>query len=362
MFIIYGGTNLWWVVVFDFIPFYFLHTYLIRIFCVIAIVFCTRKMFQINQNVVFLVYRSLIKVARTMKHSHKRHVIDNYRQYCISPKIKYPTETPIFGICLVVASKHISAKEINEPTIEIIKNNLDQKLIEADKLLLGKKYEGVVLLLEEYQHMDDVQVLWRLGKAKFYVALECTTEERKNQLIESAHKSIIKALKIDSSISEVHKCYALINCVRDIFHLNLNYNSNRIAENVQKLKTIFADLITHLHKALELNPKDQTIFYLIGVHCYFLSINSKSWYFILWDFPTSSYEEALMYFKKAESIQPNFEIDNLFMLGKTYLKMNYKISAQYYFRLVAEYPAVALEDIRIKEKGKLFLKSMANRK
>lgn len=46
------------------------------------------------------------------------------------------------------------------------------------------------------------------------------------------------------------------------------------------------------------------------------------------------YEEALMYFNEAVLIQPNFDVCNHLMLGKTFLKMNYYISAEYYLKLV----------------------------
>ena len=36
--------------------------------------------------------------------------------------------------------------------------------------------------------------------------------------------------------------------------------------------------------------------------------------------PESDYETALKWFEKAEQVQPNFYIDNTFMIGKCYAK------------------------------------------
>lgn len=84
------------------------------------------------------------------------------------------------------------------------------------------------------------------------------------------------------------------------------------------------------------------------------------------EIPSSTFEEALEYFKEAESIQPKFYwfdlhnlvilhsiifkfsySKNLLMLGKTFLKMDNKFSAEYYLKLVTQYPVKTVEDHQV---------------
>lgn len=321
-------------------------------------------MFQIKRNIFFSAYGSLIK---TIKHRSRRHDnyynygnVNKYQRHYVSSKIKFPTVAPSFASTAFVHLHHTSATEQNELTIECGENNLNQKLIEADKLLLERKYEHVVLLLEKYQHMNNVQVLWRLSKAKYYTSLEYIREEERFKLIASARESIMKTLKVDPSLSEVHKWYAVI--IFEHCMMQLKIKKNQTYDELET-RTMLDNFKKHSFKAMELNPEDPFTLYLIGNYCYYLADfqSQNIWlYTKLSDTPTILYKQALMYFKKAELIQPNFDIHNLLMLGKTFLQMNYNICAEYYFKQVTQYPVVTLEDRRIKEEGERLLKSIEN--
>lgn len=305
--------------------------------------FFIKTMFHIKQNNFFLAYGSLVK---TIKHSYRwydnYYNVKNYQRYSILSKINL----------------HTSAMKQNETNNEYVKNNYNQKLIEADKLLLQRNYKDVLLLLDEYQHMNDAQVLWRLSKAKYYTALDYTKEEDCIKLLKSARKSIMIALKVDSRLSEVHTWYAAI--MFEYYMKQLKIEKKEIIDDLQGFKAMLDDFKMHSFKALELNPKDPFTLHLIGNYCYLLAdLQSKSWLkCILLSLPTSLYEEALMYFEDAELIQPNFDIHNLLMLGKTRLKMNNIVSARYYLEMVKQHPVVTLKDRRIKEEAESLLKSI----
>jgi len=245
----------------------------------------------------------------------------------------------------------IKANE-HELAVDDEKIILQQKLIEADQLFLANKYEDVVRLLGEYKEKNNVQVLWRLSKAEYNMSLdENISKEKKKSLISSAHESIIKALSIDPNISEVHKWAAVL--IDAYSNINLG-----IKEQLLKLETVKF----HLQTALELNPKDPFLRYMIGYWCYNLA--DISWFrrklgSIIFDteIPTSTYEEALEYFREAESIQPKFYCKNLLMLGKTFLKMDNKFSAEYYLKLVTQYPVKTVEDHQAKIEAEKILKS-----
>lgn len=60
--------------------------------------------------------------------------------------------------------------------------------------------------------------------------------------------------------------------------------------------------------------------------------------------PSSTYEEALCYFQKAEQVDPNFYSKNLLLLGKTYLKLQNKKLASFWLLKAKDYPARTEED------------------
>lgn len=83
-----------------------------------------------------------------------------------------------------------------------------------------------------FQDKNDVQVLWRLSKAEYNMSLdENISKEKKKYLISSAHESIVKALSIDSNISEVHKWAAVLIDVNS----NINFG---IKEQLLNLETV----------------------------------------------------------------------------------------------------------------------------
>nr|CAD7586046.1 unnamed protein product [Timema genevievae] len=62
--------------------------------------------------------------------------------------------------------------------------------------------------------------------------------------------------------------------------------------------------------------------------------------------PTSTYEEALQFFSKAEEVDPQFYSQNLLMLGKTYLRINDLENARHYLYLASTYPTHTDDDIK----------------
>lgn len=81
----------------------------------------------------------------------------------------------------------------------------------------------------------------------------------------------------------------------------------------------------HMMRAHELNPKDGTTLYLLGVWCFTfadLSWTQRKLASVLFATPpSSSYYEAYSFFAKAEEVQPNFYSMNLLMMGKVSMKI-----------------------------------------
>lgn len=90
----------------------------------------------------------------------------------------------------------------------------------------------IVIIVYVIQDKNNVQVLWRLSKAEYNMSLdENISKEKKKSLISSAHESIIKALSIDSNISEVHKWAAVL--IDAYSNINLG-----VKEQLLKLETV----------------------------------------------------------------------------------------------------------------------------
>ncbi|WAR12006.1 RMD1-like protein [Mya arenaria] len=71
--------------------------------------------------------------------------------------------------------------------------------------------------------------------------------------------------------------------------------------------------------------------------------------------PSSTYDEALQYFLKAEEAEPNFYSMNLLMLGKTYLKLQDGKMAYQYLSRCRDYPMNTPDDRRANAEAKQLL-------
>ncbi|KAJ7338970.1 hypothetical protein JRQ81_012872 [Phrynocephalus forsythii] len=192
---------------------------------------------------------------------------------------------------------------------------VDEVLDQADYFYESGETEKLFQLLEQHKNSENAEVLWRLARASRDLAqLSHTPMERKKQLTYEALDYAEKALKKDPSCFSVHKWYAI--CLSDVGE----YEGIR-----KKIANAFV-IKDHFQKAIELNPKDATSLHLMGIWCY--TFSEMPWYqskiaAVLFSTPpSSSFQEALRYFQKAEDVEPNFYSKNLLFLGKTYLKLN----------------------------------------
>uniref|UniRef100_A0A8C6VRF6 Regulator of microtubule dynamics protein 1 n=1 Tax=Naja naja TaxID=35670 RepID=A0A8C6VRF6_NAJNA len=194
---------------------------------------------------------------------------------------------------------------------------IDEIIHQADYLYGSGETEKLYQLLSEHKNSENAQVLWRLARALRDLAqLSQTSAEKKKQLAYEALGYAKKALEKDNNCYCVHKWYAI--CLSDVG----DYEGIK-----NKISSAFV-IKEHFQKAIDLNPKDATSLHLMGIWCY--TFADMPWYqrniaAILFSTPPSStYEEALQYFQKAENVEPNFYSKNLLFLGKTYMKLNNK--------------------------------------
>ncbi|NXL30016.1 RMD2 protein, partial [Glaucidium brasilianum] len=203
----------------------------------------------------------------------------------------------------------------------IVKSEEEEELFnllqQVDNLHKGSeddKKEGFRLLLEKNDKYENcVDFLWRLARA-YADLFEITTdaEEKRNYFTNPRN----------------FQC----NKWEHLFAIMCGYMSQ--FESVQnKIRNgyLFKE---HLDKAIELKPQDPFLYYLHGRWCY--SVAQLSWIekkvaaALFGTPPTSTVEEALQNFLKAEEMSPGYSKCNYVYLAKCYKDLGQKNNALKY--------------------------------
>ncbi|XP_054451527.1 regulator of microtubule dynamics protein 1 isoform X3 [Pteronotus mesoamericanus] len=223
---------------------------------------------------------------------------------------------------------------------------VEEVLQQADYLYESGETEKLYQLLTQYKESEDAELLWRLARASRDMAqLSGTSEEERKALVYEALEYAKRALEKNEASFAAHKWYAI--CISDVG--DYEGIKSKIA-NAYVIKE-------HFEKAIELNPKDATSIHLMGVWCY--TFAEMPWYqrrianMLFAAPPSSTYEEALGYFQRAEQVDPNFYSKNLLLLGKTYLKLHNKKLAAFWLLKAKDYPAHTEEDKKVIYRQKL---------
>ncbi|KAK9507724.1 hypothetical protein O3M35_007514 [Rhynocoris fuscipes] len=221
-----------------------------------------------------------------------------------------------------------------EKSANIRKNLIDH----VDELYKENKFKEVYDILIEHKDSNDVEILWRLSRVQYNISQEFSTPaDMKKDLIFDAYKTICRSLSLDETHFANHKWMSILLDARSVY--------DGIKARISHLNKVK----DHLLIAANLNPKDATTLYMLGLWCY--QIADMPWYqrkiasAIFTAPPVSSFEEALEFFNKAEEVDPRFYSHNLLMLGKTYLKLKKEDKARYYLDLACNYPVSTDDDV-----------------
>ncbi|NXN83322.1 RMD2 protein, partial [Bombycilla garrulus] len=200
----------------------------------------------------------------------------------------------------------------------VVKSEEDEDLLsflqQVDNLHKGSeddKKEGFRLLLEKNEKYENcVDFLWRLARA-YGDLFEMTTDAEEKR-------------KYFSNIRNLQS-----NKWEHLFAIMCGYMSQ--FESVQnKIRNgyLFKE---HLDKAIELKPQDPFLYYLNGRWCY--SVAQLSWIekkvaaALFGTPPTSTVEEALQNFLKAEEMHPGYSKCNYVYLAKCYKDLGQRNNA-----------------------------------
>ena len=204
--------------------------------------------------------------------------------------------------------------------------------------------------LAQYKESTNPELLWRLARATRDLAnLSVTDATSKKSLTYEAHEYAKRALESAEENYACHKWYAItLSSVGDF------------EGTKQKISNAY-EIQSHFKKAIELNPLDATCYHLLGRWCY--TVADVSWFqrkiaSAIFDTPpSSSYEEALDYFERAERLDPNFYSMNQLWIAKCYQNLNKKTEVREWLEKLLEFNAKTEEDVSAVEQAKEMLKS-----
>ncbi|KFQ31878.1 Regulator of microtubule dynamics protein 2 [Merops nubicus] len=222
----------------------------------------------------------------------------------------------------------------------IVKSEEEEELFDllqqVDNLHKGSgddKKEGFRLLLEKNDKYENcVDFLWRLARAYGDLFEMSTDAEEKRKYV------------IDVKFSNPRNFQS--NILEHLFAIMCGYMSQ--FESVQnKIRNgyLFKE---HLDKAIELKPQDPFLYYLNGRWCY--SVAQLSWIekkvatALFGTPPTSTVEEALENFLKAEEMHPGYSKCNYVYLAKCYKDLGQKNNALKYCDSALSILSVTNED------------------
>lgn len=227
----------------------------------------------------------------------------------------------------------------------------------ADELYRSKEkneLESVKKLhafLMQYKDGNNPDLLWRLARASRDLAcLSVTDVNSKKSLTYEAHEYAKKALAYAEENFAAHKWYAItLSAVGDYETMKQKISNAYVIEK-------------HFKRAIELNPLDATCYHLLGRWCF--TVADVSWWqkkiasAIFETPPSSTFEEAIDYFERAERLSPNFYSTNQLMIAECYLKLGgKKEEARQWLEKLLGYDAKTEEDREAVNKAKEMLKA-----
>ncbi|XP_001624179.2 regulator of microtubule dynamics protein 2 [Nematostella vectensis] len=191
--------------------------------------------------------------------------------------------------------------------------------LHQDKSRTDKQTERIQIMLKDAtdKYPCEAELWWRLARAYSDLSpikAKQEGEEKKKDLLYKGLAAAQKAVELNDKLSNAHKwCSIMLGSTTE-------YESTQ-DQILQGFK-----YKEHIVKAIELNHKDPTCYHLLGRWCY--EVSQLSWWkrkaaaAIAAEPPTSTVEEALDNFLKAEALQPGFWLSNTYWIAMCYYQQS----------------------------------------
>ncbi|CAI4221467.1 unnamed protein product [Auanema sp. JU1783] len=223
--------------------------------------------------------------------------------------------------------------------------DLNLVLRETDALYDNYLIDNAYGLLARYKNSDCSELLWRLARVLCEKGKLSRDPAEKKKLMYEAYEVVQNALKHEpiEGCFGAHKWYAIL----------LDY-IGEIEGNKSRIEKSYL-VREHLENAVKLYDKDATTWHILGIwHFSFADMGYATRLVAKTIFgtpPSSTYEEALHYFLKAEEIESGFYSTNTFYIAEVYDRLGKKEEATEYYKKAFKMPVVTADDNIIHKKA-----------
>jgi len=180
---------------------------------------------------------------------------------------------------------------------------------EIDELQENSNFKEALELCEKHNDPNDIEILWRLARSHFDIADQTSNVDIQKQNIDKALPYAKKALELDSLSAKANHWYAVI------------IGKKGVLEGTKQKIINSYEVREYGLKAIEIDPTYDGSYHLMGRWHY--NIADLAWYertiasAIYATPPKGSFDEAIIFFKKAMEANPN-DIRHYLWLAKSY--------------------------------------------
>ncbi|XP_051882271.1 regulator of microtubule dynamics protein 3-like [Pristis pectinata] len=237
--------------------------------------------------------------------------------------------------------KAADQKDPSDPRVSSEKvDEFSQLLSIADNLHESTnkdKAKGFKLLLNKKSTYNlKPNFCWRLARAYFDMEEMSKNESEKISYLDLGKEAAKTGLQQDDSSAECHKWYAIISGQQA---------DHETIQNRIKVGYIFKE---HIDKAIELKDDDPSLYYLLGRWCYEAAqlgwMERKAAATFYGTPPSSTIDEALKNFLKAEELSPGYSKSNSVYIAKCYRDLGNYATALHWLDLASELPIKSKND------------------
>ncbi|XP_004627677.2 regulator of microtubule dynamics protein 2 [Octodon degus] len=213
------------------------------------------------------------------------------------------------------------------------------------------KMESFELLCDHKEKFrDEIEFVWRFARA-YGDMFELSTDTQEKKQYANIGKTLgEKAITRAPMNGHCHLWYAVL----------CGYVSQ--FEGIQNKINYGYRFKEHLDIAIQLLPEEPFLYYLNGRYCYTVSklswIEKKMAAALFGRMPSSTIQEALHNFLKAEEIHPGYSLLNYTYLAKCYVDLEENQSAWKFCNLALLLPTVTKEDKEAQTEVKAIIKSL----
>ncbi|XP_058947601.2 regulator of microtubule dynamics protein 3-like [Pocillopora verrucosa] len=249
-----------------------------------------------------------------------------------------------------MSGEELSSSALDFDHLKAIIDEVDQ-LHSNNETAAKQKIHG--LLHECLQKHEHCEVSWRYARSCYDIATmkgkSGDADGKKDMLFEGIAEAK-KAIQMDKKNPNAHKWYAII------------LGSTTEYKSLQDQILLGYEYKEHIQEAMKLNRDDPANYHLFGRWCFEISMLSwwqrKAASAFVAEPPSSSIDEALQNFLKAEDLQPGFWLTNSFWIGKCYKQNGDVPKAKEWLKKALSLPVSSDDDKESSEQAQKLLESL----